>query len=94
MVQWMRNLSLPFQIVLTKGDRLSGNERRRAVADCGVELGLGEADAVPLLTSARDRSGIPEMWRAIEGHLEGDRARPVANPATPTRPGRAGEGGR
>ena len=97
MVQWMRNLSLPFQIVLTKGDRLSGNERQRAVAACAAELGLVDADPAPLLTSAREPSGIAEMWRVIEWHLEGGRRRPAGNPAPPPRTlrrGRAGEGGR
>jgi GTP-binding protein len=97
MVQWMRNLRLPFQVVLTKGDRLSGNERPRAVTACAAELGLSDADAAPLLTSARDRTGIPEMWRIIGSHLGEDRVQAAGRPPAAPRPirrRRAGEGGR
>ena len=97
MVQWMRNLRLPFQVVLTKGDRLSGNERPRALTACAAELGLGEADPVPLLTSARDRSGIDEMWRVIGSHLgEGPKhaGERKATAPRPVRRGHAGEGSR
>jgi len=88
MVQWMRNLKLPFQIVLTKGDRLSGNERQRAISACSEELGLSATDPAPLLTSARDRSGIPEMWRVIGWHLEDGLKQPAERPAVAPRPAR------
>jgi len=60
LVEYLRTLAVPFQIVLTKCDKLSGNEwgaKRRAIAE---ELSLG-AESRPVAFSAVKRRGVEAL---------------------------------
>ncbi|MGH9458056.1 MAG: ribosome biogenesis GTP-binding protein YihA/YsxC [Thermoanaerobaculia bacterium] len=61
---WMEARQRPWRVVLTKVDKLSGNDlakSRRAVAE---SLGLDRDDLIAF--SARDRRGVPPIWSAID----------------------------
>ena len=59
----LRSLGIRVQIVLTKADKLSGNERGKALAHIARELGCGPADLV--VTSSHDKRGLEDVHRLI-----------------------------
>ena len=61
LLDWLHSQERPFQVVATKADKLSGNERTRNLA--ALKEGLGTGDI--LLVSAKTGRGIPELWKAI-----------------------------
>lgn len=70
---WMEERGRPWKAVLTKVDKLSGNEwtrNRRAVADA---LGSEPGDAIGF--SRLTRRGVPEIWSAIDAALAGQAGR-------------------
>ena len=65
LVAWLRSIQVPFQVAMTKSDRLSGNQRPRALSTCVQALELDGTDQA-VLTSSKTHAGIPTMWRTIE----------------------------
>lgn len=65
LLEWLRASGLPHRAVLTKIDKLSGNEKARAVQTASLWLGTPPA-AGPLPVSARTGDGIPALWRTID----------------------------
>lgn len=66
---WMQHRGTPWQAILTKTDKLSGNElarSRRVVSDA---IGLPETALIGF--SKENRRGIPEIWSAIDASLAG-----------------------
>lgn len=68
-VDFVRTAGIPYLIALTKADKLSGNERaravdvvRRSVADHGLEPPV-------ILTSAAKERGKEELWEWLEMYL-------------------------
>ena len=61
LLDWLHSQGRAFQVVATKADRLSGNERTRNLA--ALKEGLGTAEILPI--SAKTGRGIPELWKAI-----------------------------
>ena len=79
LVEWLRHEELPFRVVLTKSDKLSGNERPKTLRRCAETLEL-DGDSMPLLSSAKTGLGLKEIWREIR-----DRVSP--SPSPPPRSG-------
>jgi GTP-binding protein len=66
MISWLTGHALPFQVVLTKADKLSGNKlaaEKLALADSAHELHGA------VLCSAVKGAGTKEIWRAIDESL-------------------------
>lgn len=57
----LKGMDRSFLVVGTKADRLSGNERSKAVARLKEGLGLSEI----LLCSAKTGSGVKDLWTQI-----------------------------
>jgi GTP-binding protein len=79
LLEWMRAAGIPYRAVLTKIDKLSGNDRTRAVQAASRWLGSPPADG-PLLVSARTGDGIPALWRAIDAACAAHRSAHRAHP--------------
>ncbi|MBO6575401.1 MAG: YihA family ribosome biogenesis GTP-binding protein [Rhodothermales bacterium] len=65
----LRESHAAYAIVMTKGDKLSGNERgrnRKRVQDAALEMGL---EIPVILTSAKDGRGKDEVMKLIGLHL-------------------------
>jgi GTP-binding protein len=60
LLAWLAHHRLPFCLVLTKADKLKGNERHRAVAAVAAE-----ASADPVVFSARTGEGREFLWRLV-----------------------------
>lgn len=66
-IRFMKSEPVPYIIVLTKADKLSGNERRRKVDELEKYLTDEFAVEVPVvLTSAAKRQGGGELWTWLE----------------------------
>jgi GTP-binding protein len=68
---WLRDLGVRREIVLTKTDKLSANEKGRALRDAARWLGLTDGQ-VPLAVSAATGDGIPALWRVIDEVCENE----------------------
>jgi GTP-binding protein len=62
----LRGMGRSFLVVGTKSDRLSGNERAKALARLKEGLGLDEI----LLCSAKTGAGVKELWAQILSRAE------------------------
>jgi GTP-binding protein len=62
LLAWLQAQGRDFQVVATKVDRLSGNERTRNLA--ALKTGLGVEELLPV--SAKTGHGLKELWRSIE----------------------------
>ncbi len=60
LLAWLAHHGLPAVLVLTKADKLKGNERRRMVAAVAAEL---KAD--PVVFSSRTGEGREVLWRIV-----------------------------
>ena len=70
MHDWLRAEGLPFLVVATKSDRMSGNARavaQRRVREEFTADGFGDA----VLVSAESGLGIEAVWRHLDRALEG-----------------------
>lgn len=61
LIDSLKALGRNFLVVGTKADRLSGNERARALKQLKQELGLEEL----LLCSAKTGAGLKELWSRL-----------------------------
>jgi GTP-binding protein len=61
LLDWLRAQRIPFQVVATKADKLSGNERTRNLA--ALKEGLETGEILPV--SAKTGRGIGELWKVI-----------------------------
>jgi GTP-binding protein len=62
---WLAGRGVRHTVVLTKLDKLSGNEKTRALADAARWLGLKD-NALPIAVSATTGEGLPALWRVID----------------------------
>ena len=76
---WLKSRGARRQVVLTKADKLSANQRRQALDTASRRLSLGE-DEPPMLISAVTGDGIPALWRVIDGVCEASRSIPSTIP--------------
>lgn len=65
----LAKLEIPTALVLTKTDKVSGNERTNQKHKIAKELGLDVDDL--FLTSASKGTGLPELWSMIFRQLRG-----------------------
>jgi GTP-binding protein len=70
MRDWLREAGLPYLVVATKSDRLSGNGRGAAERRVAEGLGSGGV-AEPVLASAESGLGIEVVWRHLDRALAG-----------------------
>ncbi len=71
---WLGDLGVRREIVLTKIDKLSGNEKTRALKDAARWLGLPDG-RTPIAVSAATGDGIPALWRVIDEVCENETLR-------------------
>jgi GTP-binding protein len=70
LVEWLAAEQIPFQVVLTKVDKLKQSERAKCAGRARKVLGLAE-DLPMVLTSARKRSGVAELWKEMDRLVQG-----------------------
>lgn len=68
LIGWLTAQGLPFWLVATKADKLSSNERRKALA--AWTQGLGVPWDQLTLFSAQTGEGRPELWGRLRGFLK------------------------
>ena len=83
LLDWLAERGVPFQVVVTKADKLKPMRRAQRLTDLGRQLDC--AGPAPLVTSSERGQGIDELWRVIRARIEADAPSPF-----PDRPGRAG----
>jgi GTP-binding protein len=71
MQEWLEAEEIPYLVTATKSDKLSGNGRASARRSLENELTGNSLAARPILTSARTGLGIREIWRHLDGVLDG-----------------------
>lgn len=66
MIEWLRYYRIPAIYTITKADKLSVNETRKAMREICAALDIsGQA----ILTSSKDGRGMKELWAEIMKHL-------------------------
>src|SRR5437867_7757295 len=65
LLEWLQDRGVRHEVVLTKVDKLSRNEKTRALAGVARWLGLKNGE-VPIATSATTGDGLPGLWRVID----------------------------
>ena len=78
LAEYLAEIDVPLEVVLTKADKLAKNKRWPAAAALRRDLGLARD---PLIASALSGEGQDELWRRIR-KLTGPRVAPAA-PAAP-----------
>lgn len=68
-VEWMEHLAIPFAIVLTKADKLSRNARVKRLGKARSMLRGIDCEVIPF--SSLTKEGKKEVWKVIQGWLEG-----------------------
>ena len=68
MIQFLRELDLPFLVVLTKADKISKQKAAQNTARARRLLDLGK-DATVLITSSEKGISIDELRKLIDAHL-------------------------
>jgi len=76
---WLRSRGLAHRVVFTKADKLSGNQRARALERGARALGLPPGDR-PLFVSAVTGDGLPALWRAIDDACTAHRTNVLHDP--------------
>jgi GTP-binding protein len=61
LLDWMRKVGRPFQLVATKTDRLSGNKLKQSLLELSREFG---SELLPY--SVKNGTGKDELWRKIK----------------------------
>ena len=70
LLEWLGAIGRRYVLVLTKGDKLSSNERAARLRAVRAVLPAGAPE--PLLVSATTGEGIPALWGAIRRLVEGE----------------------
>ena len=69
LVDYLAELELPVLFVLTKADKLTATERRKALEKIPARLGVDADQVLPV--SAHSGAGIEELLETLGGLLEG-----------------------
>ncbi|HKB08814.1 MAG TPA: ribosome biogenesis GTP-binding protein YihA/YsxC [Candidatus Polarisedimenticolia bacterium] len=72
--EWLADRGVRHAIVLTKLDKLSGNERTRALAGAARWIGLKDGSR-PVAVSATTGEGLAALWRVIDDVCENTASR-------------------
>jgi GTP-binding protein len=86
LLDWLAAAGRPVVVVLTKADKLSGNERARQYTAIAAALPGG---VEPIVVSALTGEGMPALWGAIRRLVDASRGGKSGERA-PGRPGAAG----
>ena len=70
LLEWLSERGVPWQVVVTKVDKLKTMRRKKRLAELRAQLDAGLPAAVSsgarlIATSAQSRQGLDEVWRAI-----------------------------
>ena len=68
MVEYLQSLDIPFKVVLTKADKLSKNEKQKAINLAKKELNVEEKDII--LSSSKTREGRDKIISEIFNFLK------------------------
>ena len=68
MIDYLKSLDIPFQVILTKVDKLSKNERNKAISIVKKELNI-EEDKI-ILSSSKTREGRDKIIKTIFDFLK------------------------
>jgi GTP-binding protein len=71
MQTWLEAQGIPYLVTATKADKLSGNGRAVARKKLEAEMSGRSMAAPPILASARTGMGVREIWRHLDGALDG-----------------------
>lgn len=66
MIEYLREAELPFQVVLTKADKLSRGKQAQMRANIAQKLGMNKTELI--VTSSSTGQGIDELKAVIEEH--------------------------
>ncbi|MCA1734199.1 MAG: YihA family ribosome biogenesis GTP-binding protein, partial [Acidobacteria bacterium] len=69
---WMIERGSPWAAILTKTDKLSGNEMAKSRKEIAETIGLPSSELIGF--SKMNRKGVPEIWSAIGAALGAARA--------------------
>ncbi|HEY8369802.1 MAG TPA: ribosome biogenesis GTP-binding protein YihA/YsxC [Thermodesulfobacteriota bacterium] len=69
LLEWLEAIGRRSVVVLTKADKLSGNERARQLR--AIRAALPASSAEPIVVSAQTGEGMTALWRAIGALVEG-----------------------
>lgn len=64
MLEWLQTCDLPYQIVLTKSDKLSRSQMLQRQREMAVELGCGDPEQL-LVFSTENRQGVERLRQVI-----------------------------
>jgi GTP-binding protein len=73
MLQWLVDRDIPCVIAGVKADKLSGNEKTKAMRRLAATFPTGEGGVAPLLVSAVTGDGMKALWREIDAALAAHR---------------------
>ena len=76
---WLRSLSVPYCIALTKMDKLSSSRGARALSELATGLGLKSGEGV-VGVSAKSGGGIPMLWKLIDEACRANGTGPLTAP--------------
>lgn len=62
LIEWLHEIAVPVQVVMTKADKVAKNQRFPAVAQAKKSLTLKRE---PLVFSAEDGEGVDDLWKII-----------------------------
>jgi len=68
MGEWLEERGIPYLVVATKADKLSGNGRAKAARELGKSFAGSITDG-PTLASVVSGLGIREVWRHVDAAL-------------------------
>ena len=63
MIDYLKSLDIPFQVILTKVDKLSKNEKNKAISIVKKELDIDEDKII--LSSSKTREGRDQIIKKI-----------------------------
>jgi GTP-binding protein len=67
LLDWLEERGVPWQVVITKADKLKPMRRAKRLKELAVQL--AHKGPQPVATSSQSRQGIDDLWRVIAGHL-------------------------
>ncbi len=83
LLDWLAERGVPWQVVVTKADKLKPMRRAKRLAELGRQLDRG--GPAPVVTSSESRLGIDTLWRVIRDCI--DRQPEIGAPSSPSSPG-------
>jgi GTP-binding protein len=69
LLDWLAERGVPWQVVVTKADKLKPMRRAQRLAELGRQL--ERAGPAPVVTSSETRLGIDTLWRVIRDRVDG-----------------------